>query len=37
MREPARQIRRDLPEAEVRIEPTLDMPSPPFVLIRSWL
>ncbi|HTK24035.1 MAG TPA: hypothetical protein VL264_07380 [Gaiella sp.] len=30
-------IRRDLPEAEVRIEPTLDMPSPPFVLIRSWL
>lgn len=30
-------IRRDLPETEVRIEPTLDMPSPPFVLIRSWL
>ena len=30
-------IRRDLPEADVRIEPTLDMPSPPFVLIRSWL
>ena len=30
-------IRRDLTEAEVRIEPTLDMPSPPFVLIRSWL
>jgi len=30
-------IRRDLPEAEIRIEPTLDMPSPPFVLIRSWL
>lgn len=30
-------IRRDFPEAEVRIEPTLDMPSPSFVLIRSWL
>jgi hypothetical protein len=30
-------ILRELPEAEVRIEPTLDMPSPSFVLLRSWL
>jgi hypothetical protein len=30
-------ILRELPEAEIRIEPTLDIPSPSFVLIRSWL
>ena len=27
----------ELPEADVRIEPTLDLPSPSFVLVRSWL
>lgn len=30
-------IRDELPEAEVGIEPSLDLPSPAFVLIRSWL
>ena len=30
-------IRREFPEAEIQIEPTLDLPSPSFVLIRSWL
>jgi hypothetical protein len=30
-------IRDELPDAETRIEPRLDLPSPLFVLIRSWL
>ena len=30
-------IRRELPDAEIQIEPTLDLPPPSFVLIRSWL
>ena len=30
-------IHAESPEAEVRAEPTLDLPSPSFVLIRSWL
>lgn len=30
-------VRSELPEAETRIEPTLDLPSPSFVLVRSWL
>jgi hypothetical protein len=27
----------ELPEAEIEVQPTLDLPSPAFVLIRSWL
>jgi hypothetical protein len=30
-------VRDGLPEADVEIQPTLDLPSPSFVLIRSWL
>ena len=30
-------VRRGLPEADVEVQPTLDLPSPSFVLIRSWL
>jgi hypothetical protein len=30
-------VRREFPEAEIQIEPTLDLPPPSFVLIRSWL
>jgi hypothetical protein len=30
-------LRRELPGAEIEIEPTLDLPPPLFVLIRSWL
>ena len=30
-------IRSELPDAEIQIEPNLDLPSPSFVLIRSWL
>ena len=30
-------VRSELPEAEIQVEPTLDLPSPSFVLIRSWL
>jgi hypothetical protein len=30
-------VRAELPEAEVQAEPTLDLPPPSFVLIRSWL
>jgi hypothetical protein len=33
----ASRIRDELPEADVRIEPSLDLPSPLFELIRSWL
>lgn len=33
----ASEIRRELPDAEIQIEPTLDLPPPSFVLIRSWL
>jgi hypothetical protein len=30
-------VRAEFPEAEVQAEPTLDLPPPSFVLIRSWL
>ena len=30
-------IREELPEAEIQIQPTLDLPPPSFVLVRSWL
>jgi hypothetical protein len=30
-------IRGELPDAEIEIEPNLDLPSPSFVLLRSWL
>ena len=30
-------VRDGLPGADVQIQPTLDLPSPSFVLIRSWL
>ena len=30
-------VRSELPDAEIQIEPNLDLPSPSFVLIRSWL
>jgi hypothetical protein len=30
-------VLRAFPEADIRIEPTLDIPSPSFVMIRSWL
>lgn len=30
-------VRNELPEAETRIEPRLELPPPLFVLIRSWL
>jgi hypothetical protein len=30
-------IRDELPAAEVEVQPTLDLPPPLFVLIRSWL
>ena len=33
----ASRIRGELPDAEIQIEPTLDLPPPSFVLIRSWL
>jgi hypothetical protein len=33
----ASRIRDDLPDADVEVEPSLDLPSPLFVLIRSWL
>jgi hypothetical protein len=33
----AGRIRDELPEAEIEIQPTLDLPDPLFVLIRSWL
>lgn len=33
----ASKIRRELPDAEIRVEPTLDLPPPSFVLLRSWL
>ena len=33
----ASEVRRELPDAEIQIEPTLDLPPPSFVLIRSWL
>ena len=33
----AARIRDELPGAEADVEPTLDLPSPPFVLLRSWL
>jgi hypothetical protein len=33
----ASRIRDELPEAEIEIQPTLDLPSPAFVLLRSWL
>jgi len=33
----ASRIRDELPEADIAIEPSLDLPSPSFVLIRSWL
>ena len=29
-------VRSELPEAEIEVEPFLDLPSPSFVLIRSW-
>jgi len=29
-------VRSELPEAEIEVDPTLDLPSPSFVLIRSW-
>ena len=30
-------VRSEVPDAEIEIEPNLDLPSPSFVLIRSWL
>jgi hypothetical protein len=33
----ASEIRDELPVAEIWIEPTLDLPPPLFVLVRSWL
>jgi hypothetical protein len=33
----ASRVRRDAPDADVEVQPTLDLPSPSFVLIRSWL
>jgi hypothetical protein len=33
----ASRIRDDLPDADVEVEPNLDLPSPFFVAIRSWL
>lgn len=33
----ASSIRSDRPDVEIEVEPTLDLPSPSFVLIRSWL
>jgi hypothetical protein len=33
----AARARSELPEADVEVQPTLDLPSPSFVLIRSWL
>jgi hypothetical protein len=29
-------VRSELPDAEIEVEPFLDLPSPSFVLIRSW-
>jgi hypothetical protein len=33
----ATRIRDELPDAEIEIQPTLDLPSPLFVMIQSWL
>jgi hypothetical protein len=33
----AARIRDELPQAEIEIQPTLDLPSPLFVWIQSWL
>jgi hypothetical protein len=33
----AARIGGELPDAEIEIQPTLDLPSPAFVLLRSWL
>jgi hypothetical protein len=33
----AARIRDELPAAEIEIQPTLDVPSPLFVMIQSWL
>jgi hypothetical protein len=33
----AARVRDELPEAEIEVQPTLDLPPPLFVLIRSWL
>jgi hypothetical protein len=30
-------LQNQLPRAEIRVEPTMDLPSPSLVLIRSWL
>ena len=32
----ASRARGELPEADVEVQPTLDVPSPSFVLLRSW-
>jgi hypothetical protein len=33
----AARVRDELPGAEIEVQPTLDLPSPLFVLIQSWL
>jgi hypothetical protein len=32
----ASRARRELPDADVEVQPTLDLPSPSFVMVRSW-